>query len=74
MGSAVSIMCSSTKILVVSTADHLRVSKSMGLAVATIVTSDVVKTGATAKGLKHPELPVKVDITAPDKIGMSIEV
>lgn len=57
-----------------STADHLRVTKSLILTVATLVAKEVVDNDTITKGGKHSEVPVNVDITAPDKIGISINV
>lgn len=74
IGSARSPIRNAIKVALASTADPLRVSKSVTLPLASLVTWEVSIHNTIAKGGKHSEVTVEVDITAPDKIGISIKV
>lgn len=74
IGVARSSIRNTMKISLASTADPLRVPKSVTLTIASLVTCEVGENNTIAKGGKPPEVAVDVDITAPDKIGIPIKV
>lgn len=51
---------------------RLRVTATLTFSLHHLGTGVVLEAGASTKGGKHTEVSVKVDIPAPDKIGMSI--
>lgn len=66
-------MCDSYSVTIPSATVRLGVSATGVLALNAVGTGNGVKHGASAKGGEATDCPLKADISAPDKIGMSMK-